>query len=548
MCRKYLLINLFFYSSSLLRGVIFILMLCMLGLRTQALYAQKLDSTASMVPPRPYVNDSVTTKKDYKIDITYQGLGFVAAGLLIKSRQHDFREMRNLFQKDYHQPWDNFTQYAPLVATWGLHAAGVEGQSSWKRLAASNAISAMFMAGLTNSLKYTVRERRPDGSSSNSFPSGHTATAFMAATILHKEYGQTQSPWYSVAGYSMATATAVGRVLNNRHWVTDVLVGAGVGIIATDLGYFVTDLLMKGKGKKRSVLKTFSSNEQQNPSFLGITVDAGMGTEQLSVSHVAVQSSTSKNYQVDDHAFDLHLHLGTNVSVSMEGAYFLNNYVGLGGQIRATAIPIKATFDVNPDNYLSIEGVDKQLIASYMKLIGTEAYPMGLFDFSGGVYFSYPIFNRLRVGSKLIVGRRLVTDQHVYAVAQVDVDDLRAQINSIPDNNKLAFASPEIKARLLKTLDSWGDGQQARVSELMSQESTRAMVYSTEASLTWAYRPGLSFKGYIGYDYSSPKYTFQAKHSLQQQGEPVELSHTHTFKNKIALHLFHAGFGMFLSF
>lgn len=548
MCRKNLLINLFFYSSSLLRGGIFILMLCMLGLWTQALYAQNLDSTASMVPPRPYVNDSITAKKDYKIDITYQGLGFVAAGLLIKSRQHDFREMRNLFQKDYHQPWDNFTQYAPLVATWGLHAAGVEGQSSWKRLAASNAISAMFMAGLTNSLKYTVRERRPDGSSSNSFPSGHTATAFMAATILHKEYGQTQSPWYSVAGYSMATATAVGRVLNNRHWVTDVLVGAGVGIIATDLGYFVTDLLMKGKGKKRSVLKTFSSNEQQNPSFLGITVDAGMGTEQLSVSHVAVQSSTSKNYQVDDHAFDLHLHLGTNVSVSMEGAYFLNNYVGLGGQIRATAIPIKATFDVNPDNYLSIEGVDKQLIASYMKLIGTEAYPMGLFDFSGGVYFSYPIFNRLRVGSKFLVGRRVITDQHVYAVAQVDVDDLRAQINSIPDNNKLAFATPETKARLLKTLDSWGDGQQARVSELMSQESTRAMVYSTEASLTWAYRPGLSFKGYIGYDYSSPKYTFQTKHSLQQQGEPVELSHTHTFKNKIALHLFHAGFGMFLSF
>lgn len=548
MCRKYLLINLFFYSSSLLRRVIFILMLCMLGLRTQAVYAQKPDSTASMVLPRPHVNDSVTTKTHYQNNITYQGLGFVAAGLLIKSRQHDFREMRNLFQKDYHESWDNYTQYAPLVATWGLHAAGVEGQSSWKRLAVSNAVSALIVAGITNSLKYTVRERRPDETAKNSFPSGHTATAFMAATILHKEYGQTQSPWYSVAGYSMATATAVGRILNNRHWVTDVLVGAGVGIIATDLGYFVTDLLMKGKGKKRSVLKAFSSNEQQNPSFWGITVDAGMGTEQLSVSHVAVQSSTSKNYQVDNQAFDIRLHLGTSASVCVEGAYFLNNYIGVGGQLRATTIPVKATVDFNPDNYLSVEGVDKQLIASYMKLIGTEAYPMGLFDFSGGVYFSYPIFNRLRVGSKFLVGRRVITDQHVYAVAQVDVDDLRAQINSIPDNNKLAFASPEIKARLLKTLDSWGDGQQARVSELMSQESTRAMVYSTEASLTWAYRPGLSFKGYIGYDYSSPKYTFHTKHSLQQQGEPVELSHTHTFIDKIAMHQFHAGFGMFLSF
>lgn len=548
MCRKYLLINLFFYSSSLLRGVIFILMLCMFGLWTQAVYAQKPDSTASMVLPRPYVNDSVTTKTHYQNNITYQGLGFVAAGLLIKSRQHDFREMRNLFQKDYHESWDNYTQYAPLVATWGLHAAGVEGQSSWKRLAVSNAVSALIVAGITNSLKYTVRERRPDETAKNSFPSGHTATAFMAATILHKEYGQTQSPWYSVAGYSMATATAVGRILNNRHWVTDVLVGAGVGIIATDLGYFVTDLLMKGKGKKRSVLKAFSSNEQQNPSFLGITVDAGMGTEQLSVSHAAVQSSTSKNYQVDNQAFDIRLHLGTSASVCVEGAYFLNNYIGVGGQLRATTIPVKATVDFNSDNYLSIEGVDKQITAPYMKLIGTEAYPMGLFDFSGGVYFSYPIFNRLRVGSKFLVGRRVITDQHVYAVAQVDVDDLRAQINSIPDNNKLSFATPEIKARLLKTLDSWGDGQQARVSELMSQESSRAMVYSTEASLTWAYRPGLSFKGYIGYDYSSPKYTFHTKHSLQQQGEPVELSHTHTFIDKIAMHQFHAGFGMFLSF
>lgn len=548
MCRKYLLINLFFYSSSLLRGVIFILMLCMFGLWTQAVYAQKPDSTASMVLPRPYVNDSVTTKTHYQNNITYQGLGFVAAGLLIKSRQHDFREMRNLFQKDYHESWDNYTQYAPLVATWGLHAAGAEGQSSWKRLAVSNAVSALIVAGITNSLKYTVRERRPDETAKNSFPSGHTATAFMAATILHKEYGQTQSPWYSVAGYSMATATAVGRILNNRHWVTDVLVGAGVGIIATDLGYFVTDLLMKGKGKKRSVLKAFSSNEQQNPSFLGITVDAGMGTEQLSVSHAAVQSSTSKNYQVDNQAFDIRLHLGTSASVCVEGAYFLNNYIGVGGQLRATTIPVKATVDFNSDNYLSIEGVDKQITAPYMKLIGTEAYPMGLFDFSGGVYFSYPIFNRLRVGSKFLVGRRVITDQHVYAVAQVDVDDLRAQINSIPDNNKLSFATPEIKARLLKTLDSWGDGQQARVSELMSQESSRAMVYSTEASLTWAYRPGLSFKGYIGYDYSSPKYTFHTKHSLQQQGEPVELSHTHTFIDKIAMHQFHAGFGMFLSF
>ena len=125
-----------------------------------------------------------------------------------------------------------------------MKLAGVKGRSSWKELAVSNAFSAALMAGAVNTLKYTVREMRPDNTTANSFPSGHTATAFMCATILHKEYGHL-SPWYSVGGYMLAGLTGVTRQLNNRHWVGDVLVGAGIGIIATDLGYFLSDLIFK---------------------------------------------------------------------------------------------------------------------------------------------------------------------------------------------------------------------------------------------------------------------------------------------------------------
>lgn len=78
---------------------------------------------------------------------------------------------------------------------------------------------------------------RPDGSNNKSFPSGHTATAFMAATMLHKEYGG-RSPWYSIAGYSMATVTGVSRMLNNKHWLSDVLVGAGIGILGVSVRRF----------------------------------------------------------------------------------------------------------------------------------------------------------------------------------------------------------------------------------------------------------------------------------------------------------------------
>ena len=70
-----------------------------------------------------------------------------------------------------------------------MKLAGVQSRSSWKELAVSNVFSAALMAGFVNSLKYTTRETRPDNTSNNSFPSGHTATAFMCATILHKEYG-----------------------------------------------------------------------------------------------------------------------------------------------------------------------------------------------------------------------------------------------------------------------------------------------------------------------------------------------------------------------
>jgi len=72
------------------------------------------------------------------------------------------------------------------------------------------------MTAIVFTLKNTTNVQRPDGSSYNSFPSGHTARAFVAATFLHKEYGS-KSIWYSIGGYTMATAIETFRVLNNRH-------------------------------------------------------------------------------------------------------------------------------------------------------------------------------------------------------------------------------------------------------------------------------------------------------------------------------------------
>ena len=158
----------------------------------------------------------------------------------------DLNTLRNDLYPDLSYEFDDFLQYAPAELMLGLKLLGFESRTGWGRLIVSDAFSVGIMASVVNGLKYTVRRPRPDGSSFNSFPSGHTATAFMTATMLHKEYGW-RSPWFSIASYSAATFTGFSRLLNNRHWMSDIVAGAAIGIGSVHLGYFITDKIFKDK-------------------------------------------------------------------------------------------------------------------------------------------------------------------------------------------------------------------------------------------------------------------------------------------------------------
>jgi len=160
--------------------------------------------------------------KPYKVmdDLTFVGVPVFLAGIIAKGEKHAFRQndgTKHVLLTDFKTKIDDYSQFFGPAMTVGLKVAGVEGRSDWGRFLTSTALSYGIMAGFVNGIKYTAKEMRPDGSTANSWPSGHTATAFVGATILHKEYGMTRSPWYSVAGYGVATATGVMRVLNNRH-------------------------------------------------------------------------------------------------------------------------------------------------------------------------------------------------------------------------------------------------------------------------------------------------------------------------------------------
>ena len=139
---------------------------------------------------------------------------------------------------------DDFTQFAPAVAVYGLNLCGVHGVHDFGERTIIMGTATLLTLSTVYTIKSTSSVRRPDGSSCNSFPSGHTAIAFMGAEFLRREYWDV-SPWIGVAGYAVALGTGFLRMYNNRHWATDVLAGAGIGILSTEIAYWVFPYVSK---------------------------------------------------------------------------------------------------------------------------------------------------------------------------------------------------------------------------------------------------------------------------------------------------------------
>ena len=153
---------------------------------------------------------------------------------------------------------DDYLQYAPFLGYMTLGFAGPGTHSFGERvLAGGTAYAAMGI--LNNALKYTVCEMRPDGSRRNSFPSGHSATAFMGAELIRIEYG----PWWGLGAYTAATTVALLRVYNCRHWFNDLLGGAAVGVLSAQVGYWLLPL------ERRLVDRIFGFSISSRPGHAG---------------------------------------------------------------------------------------------------------------------------------------------------------------------------------------------------------------------------------------------------------------------------------------
>lgn len=139
---------------------------------------------------------------------------------------------------------DDYIQYVPIAAYLGFDFIGIKAKHNFKERVSVGLTSYLTMSALVNLTKYTVKEKRPDSSARNSFPSGHTATVFTGAELIREEYGT----GLGIAAYSVASGVAFLRLYNGRHWLNDLIAGAGFGILSARIGYWMLPLYQKWFG------------------------------------------------------------------------------------------------------------------------------------------------------------------------------------------------------------------------------------------------------------------------------------------------------------
>lgn len=426
--------------------------------------------------------------KAYKFmdDMTFVGVPLFIAGIIAKSEKNAFKQQtKHSLVTKFKTGIDDYTQFFGPAAVVGLKLAGVEGRSDWPRLLASAGMGYGIMALFVNTIKHTAKEMRPDGSTANSWPSGHTATAFVGATLLHKEYGLTRSPWFSVAGYGVATATGVMRVLNNRHWISDVLSGAGLGILSGELGYAICDLLFKGKGLLRNDIPGMA-NIIEHPSFFSISMGIGFGTRDLDFD--------MSEYAWSDDMDNMNLKFQASTAVAAEGAYFFNPYIGVGGRLRVKSTPIKGWNNIEeymwndaawfftddngelyPEALAAIDDIDYTIESDHLTEFAVDL----------GAYFNLPLSDRFALGSKLLIGRSIMQE--------LSLDAKMSGSALISDGN-----------------DGWNVDTSRPFSnewDYFTVQGNNTMKFGTGISLTYAYKQNFSWKVFLDYDYSRKTYT-----------------------------------------
>lgn len=200
-----------------------------------------------------------SSKLSYKKFILPVGL-MVGGFSLLHTRANDAAQegVAHLVGSDYQNRMDDYLQFAPVAEIYAGRLLGLESKHSVAQMTANIVVAELMVTGVTQGLKHVFNVERPDGTDNFSFPSGHTATAFSSATVLFYEY-KDSNIFYASSGFLFATATGFMRMANNKHRLSDVMAGAGIGILAGTIADYWSPFSSK-LGKKAHVYPVVGMN------------------------------------------------------------------------------------------------------------------------------------------------------------------------------------------------------------------------------------------------------------------------------------------------
>ncbi|MEO0058905.1 MAG: hypothetical protein RLZZ312_552 [Bacteroidota bacterium] len=202
-----------------------------------------------------YSQDTTTNHKKFdQAQIIIPG-ALIATGLILKTptiQSNIQKNARNFFGQNFQTKTDDYLMFLPAITMLLGNSIGLKSEHHTKQMLSNLAVSMVVTAGATVVFKQATNDLRPDGSTFDAFPSGHTAIAFNNATLQFLEY-KNSNIWYASLGYIFASATGILRVANNRHWAGDILTGAGLGMAIGTLVYYYNPLKFNKKTTSKTV-------------------------------------------------------------------------------------------------------------------------------------------------------------------------------------------------------------------------------------------------------------------------------------------------------
>ena len=345
----------------------------------------------------------------------YSNLIPLARGFVSIYTRHDFiTNHPAVFEHKDFDVQDYAVASSPLVAAWIMKIAGVKSRSTTRRMLTSNAFALAIAAGLTQGTKHIVKEHRPDLSDNHSFPSGHTALAYVGATVLSREYGHI-SPWITVGGYGAATATSILRIHHNAHWLNDVYMGAGIGVVSTNVGYWLADQIYGAEGINRPEMTLRDLQRvlkmADRPSSFALVASTDFGRNSIMADNL-VFSDAASALGKDDY----HVHLSSFSVAGIEASWYLTPYFAIEGIAQSSVAQAKVyslTNNVFTGNTLRMYRGSLALKGSFL-IPGTPS----------------------RFGARLLTGIRSIRGEDFYLTDRESYNPVPDYCISLPTNTK----------------------------------------------------------------------------------------------------------------